>query len=136
MEKKAVIKNGLTKKIIHFELLGFGIVILLLWLDEVIDLPHLCGAPATPTNLAECLFETFYVWALGVFVIIATWRFLKRIKYLEGFLRVCTFCKRIRVGNEWIPIEHYIQDHSEAEFSHGLCEQCMEKHYGVKVTEE
>jgi hypothetical protein len=131
MEKSAIVKNGITKKIILYELIGFTIVEVLLFLDEVIDLPHLCGASATPINWLECLFEALYVMVLCGFVVLSTWQCLRRIKYLEGFLRVCAFCKRICVGNEWVPIEQYIQDHSEAEFSHGLCSQCMKEHYGV-----
>jgi hypothetical protein len=60
-----------------------------------------------------------------------TWtrRALARITYLEGFLRVCSFCKKIHAGDQWIPIEEYISDHSAALFSHGLCPQCMKRHY-------
>lgn len=54
---------------------------------------------------------------------------IARITYLEGFLRVCSFCKKIHAGDQWIPIEEYISDHSAALFSHGLCPQCMKRHY-------
>jgi len=133
MKINTIVKNGITKKIIQYELLGFGVVEILLLLDEIIDLPHRCGGPATLINWPECLLEAFYVLILCVFVVLATWQCLRRIKYLEGFLRVCAFCKRVRVGNEWVPIEQYIQENSEAEFSHGLCSQCMKKHYGVET---
>jgi len=131
MKKKAVIKNKMAKKIIGYEVLGFVIFMFLLWSDEIFDIPHIFGAPATPINWIECLFENAYVLFLCTFILLATWKCLKRIKHLEGFLRVCSFCKKIRVGDEWIPIEVYIQNNSETQFSHGLCSQCMEKHYGV-----
>ncbi len=123
-------KKILTKRIILYELTGFGVVILALWLDEVLDLPHyLFGTLATPINWAESIFETVLVLTLGALIILLSWQCLKRIKYLEGFLRVCSFCKRIRVEREWIPIEQYITTHSEAEISHTLCPECTEKHY-------
>ncbi|MEW6380916.1 MAG: hypothetical protein AB1611_15085 [bacterium] len=128
------VNNGIAKRIIQYEFLGFGVAMILLWLDEIFDLPHVCGGPPTPINWQECLLETLYVVALAIPVILATKRFLARIKYLEGFIRVCSFCKKVRVGNEWIPIERFLQNHySETEFSHGLCAACMEKHYGISA---
>ena len=106
-----------------------------MWVDEFLDIPyHLFGAVKTPINLVEIILETGLLLLLGTFITFLSCRFLERIKYLEGFLRVCTFCKRIRVDNKWIPIDKYIQDHSETMLSHGLCSECMEKHYGDENT--
>jgi hypothetical protein len=59
-------------------------------------------------------------------------RALKReIRVLEGFLPICSFCKRIRDESEaWQPLESYISARSEAVFSHGVCPECARKHYG------
>jgi uncharacterized PurR-regulated membrane protein YhhQ (DUF165 family) len=52
------------------------------------------------------------------------------VKTLRGFLPICSMCKRIRDDKGyWNQIESYIRDHSEAEFSHGICPKCAEKHY-------
>jgi hypothetical protein len=52
------------------------------------------------------------------------------IKTLKGFLPICSSCKRIRDDKGyWNQIEAYISDHSEAEFSHGICPDCMKKLY-------
>ncbi|MCK5708261.1 MAG: hypothetical protein KAI43_11460 [Candidatus Aureabacteria bacterium] len=125
-------KNMTTKKtIIVYELVGFLIVIVLLWLDEIFDIPHnLLGATATPINWVESIFETVIVLVFCAFVTFFSWQSLKRIKYLERFLFVCSFCKKIRFEKEWIPIEDYIREHSESEFSHSLCPECAKKHYG------
>jgi hypothetical protein len=99
--------------------------------DEALDLPHnVFGAPATPINWNESFIEGGYVLALCAFTTFFTLRLLKRIKYLEGFLPICGHCKRIRADGEWKPIEDYISSHSAAKFSHGLCPECLEKHYG------
>ncbi|MFC1564759.1 PAS domain-containing protein [candidate division KSB1 bacterium] len=55
---------------------------------------------------------------------------LESIKILRGFLPICAHCKKIHDDKGyWTQIEKYISEHSEAEFSHGLCPQCMEEYY-------
>jgi hypothetical protein len=55
---------------------------------------------------------------------------LKKVKTLSGLLPICASCKKIRDDKGyWNQIESYIQQHSEAEFSHGLCPECMKKLY-------
>ncbi|MBW2739129.1 MAG: hypothetical protein JRE64_09850 [Deltaproteobacteria bacterium] len=125
-------KSQFSKKIIIAELIGFILVIMILWLDELLDLPHrFLGAPATPINFMESIFETLIVLVLAALVIFSTRILLKKIKYLEGILPVCSFCKKIRSDNRWIPIDSYIRDHSEADFSHSLCPECAAEHYGT-----
>ena len=52
------------------------------------------------------------------------------IKVLRGYLPICSSCKKIRDDKGyWNQIEVYIRDHSEAEFSHGICPECKEKLY-------
>jgi len=49
---------------------------------------------------------------------------------LGSFLPICANCKKIREGDDsWTPIEKYIHDHSETEFSHGICPECAKKLY-------
>ena len=55
---------------------------------------------------------------------------LKKVKTLSGLLPICSSCKKIRDDKGyWKQIETYIQDHSEAEFSHGICQECAKKMY-------
>jgi ligand-binding sensor domain-containing protein len=55
---------------------------------------------------------------------------LARIKVLSGLLPICAACKNIRDDHGyWSQIEVYIRDHSEAQFTHGLCPACVEKLY-------
>ena len=123
--------SDITKKVIICELLGFGSVICLIWINEIFDIPHrLLGAAPTPINLRESVLETAMVLALAVFIVSLTSRLLKRVKYLEGILPICSYCKKIRMENRWVPVEEYVGDHSEASFSHGLCPECCEKYYG------
>ena len=62
---------------------------------------------------------------------------LSEAKKLSGFLPICASCKKIKDDKGyWRQIEAYIRDHSEAEFSHGLCPDCMKKLYGDILEEE
>jgi PAS domain S-box-containing protein len=55
---------------------------------------------------------------------------LEEIKRLKGILPICASCKKIRDDKGyWQQIEAYIRDHSEAEFSHSLCPDCIKKLY-------
>jgi two-component system, OmpR family, response regulator VanR len=52
------------------------------------------------------------------------------IKKLEGILPICANCKKIRdKNNNWHVLECYIKEHSQAEFSHGICPECAKKLY-------
>ncbi len=52
------------------------------------------------------------------------------IKTLSGFIPICASCKKIRDDKGyWEQIETYIMEHSDAEFSHGLCPECSKKLY-------
>jgi len=138
MKKKISYKNIVKKRIIVYEIFGFGIIIGEIWLNEIFDLPYrffgtMFGVEKSPVNFMESALETTFMLLLFIIIIFFTQRCLERIKLLEGFLQVCTFCKKIRVGNQWIPIDTYIQAHSETTFSHGLCPECMEKHYGEAI---
>lgn len=55
---------------------------------------------------------------------------LQKIKTLSGLLPICASCKKVRDDHGyWRQIEVYIRDHSEAEFSHGICPDCAQKLY-------
>lgn len=58
----------------------------------------------------------------------------KAIKRLEGLLPICSYCRKIRQEGgdpkdprDWLPLERYISDHSEADFTHSICPECMHK---------
>lgn len=55
---------------------------------------------------------------------------LEEIKTLSGLLPICSSCKKIRDDKGyWNLIETYIETHSQASFSHGLCPECSERMY-------
>lgn len=89
------------------------------------------------------------IWALGIAGILFGYRLIKKeelrrigiiveleesigeVKRLSGLLPICSHCKKIRDDKGyWNQIESYISDHSEAQFSHGICQECSDKLYG------
>jgi hypothetical protein len=55
---------------------------------------------------------------------------LDEVKLLSGLLSICASCKRItNERGDWEPLESYLQAHSEAKFSHGVCPDCLRKLY-------
>ena len=52
------------------------------------------------------------------------------VKILSGLLPICASCKKIRDDEgPWNQVEEYIHEHSEAQFSHGICPDCRKKLY-------
>jgi len=56
---------------------------------------------------------------------------LDEIKTLRGTLLICSYCKKIETNPEtWVEVENYVRKHTEAEFNHGVCPDCLRKEMG------
>lgn len=67
---------------------------------------------------------------------------MEKINKLELFLSICSYCKRIRLPDSdpkmmesWRRFESYIKEKTTTEFSHGVCPECLEKHFGHLIRE-
>jgi len=61
---------------------------------------------------------------------------LGQVKTLHGLLPICSACKKIRTDQGyWQQIETYIREHSEADFTHSICPECLKKLYGDFLTQ-
>lgn len=55
---------------------------------------------------------------------------LAHVKMLQGIIPICMHCHKIRSDDKaWEKLEAYIENHSEAEFSHSICPDCLAQHY-------
>lgn len=62
---------------------------------------------------------------------------LHEIKTLRGLIPICAWCKKIRNDSgSWQQLEAYLRHHTEAEFSHGICPECVEKRHGFQPRPE
>ena len=100
--------------------------------NEVLDLPHLMFGDQVTTwgqrSGEICIELIIFCAAIGVEVFLFA-RLARRIKILEGFLHICSGCKKIQYEDRWQQMEAYISEHSLAQFSHTICPDCMKKMY-------
>jgi len=62
---------------------------------------------------------------------------IAEVKTLKGIIPICSSCKKIRDDKGyWNQVEEYVRDHTEAEFSHGICPDCIVKHYPEFISKE
>lgn len=55
----------------------------------------------------------------------------EKVFLLEGLLPICSYCKKIRdQSDQWQILEKYIMDRTPATFTHGICPECLQKHFG------
>lgn len=113
------------------EAVGFLLIVAIIWMDELLDLPHLMfGAVRTPVNWAEGILESLLIIAVGTAVVVISYRALRRIEYLESLVVMCSWCRRVRSGEEWLSVEDFLERQHQSRTSHGICEACAQ---GVTV---
>lgn len=65
-------------------------------------------------------------------------RALAEVRTLQGLLPICAWCKRIRDeehGAKWVPVEWYVAQKTDAEFTHGICPECAASKLSVTTRE-
>lgn len=122
-----MINHKKFKWILLYETIGFAFLILLSWLNELVSLPHLIFGTSENTNLHEAMMETTALVLVWLVVILFTKRLLNRLYYLEDFLRVCAWCRKIGYEDEWTSLEDYFDRGFGIETSHGICPACQKK---------
>src|SRR5829696_5230622 len=107
------------------EAAGFLAIVAIIWLDEIFDLPRLLfGAAPTPLRPIEGLLESFLTLAVAAVIVAITYRAFRRIEYLESLIVMCAWCRRVRSGDEWLTVEHFLERQHQSRTSHGICQGC------------
>jgi K+-sensing histidine kinase KdpD len=90
--------------------------------------------PYTADEVAAALVRFFVMMLLATLTHLLgkqSRQLRQRVRLLEGILPICAGCKSIRdEKNNWVQLEGYITEHSEARFSHSFCPECFKKYYG------
>ncbi|MCX6996271.1 MAG: hypothetical protein NTV49_04110 [Kiritimatiellaeota bacterium] len=113
--------------IAFWQFLGFVLLIGLLWADQSLDLSQIIFLQPQSSGswLGACLI-TAGIIVIGFITIAHT--YVQQKKMLQGFIRVCSYCKKVKIeNNAWEQIEKYVMEHSRAEFSHGICPDCYRR---------
>jgi hypothetical protein len=121
-------KNSQLTRIVLYQNLGFLGIILLCFLDELIKLPSLIfsGHPFAFV-FRESTLDILLILAVWFLVSTSTRRILDRIRYLEKFMRVCAWCRRINYQGEWMRLEEFMQQGFDTPTSHGICTECLDQ---------
>ena len=97
------------------------------YLNLALSLVDVCGLAIANARKKEELLEGKQVLQLEKEKLEQA---LAQVRQLSGLLPICMHCKKIRDDKGyWNKIEMYITKHSEAEFSHGICEECLNTFY-------
>jgi hypothetical protein len=118
-------RRVVLRRILILESVAFLVIVVIIWLDELLDLPHLLfQAPPTPVRVQEGLLESILTMMVGIGVVSVTWRAFRRIEYLESLIVMCAWCRRVREGGEWLTVEAFLERQHHAQTTHGICEAC------------
>ncbi|MDR3458474.1 MAG: hypothetical protein P4N60_13565 [Verrucomicrobiae bacterium] len=121
-------KNSQLTRIVLYQNLGFLGIMVICYLDELLKLPTLLfsGHPFAFLFRRSTL-DILLVLTVWFLVSTSTRRILERIRYLERFMRVCAWCRRINFKGEWMPLEEFMQQGFDTPTTHGICTVCLEK---------
>jgi len=128
-----------ARSILHLQALGFSLLIAIIWLVEILHVPHLLYGVAADFELPRVLIRTGFVLVIWLGVHLTTRRLLRRLHELEEFLLICSWCRRVGHEGGWLTLEEYFGSHLATETSHGICPDCAEKqlaahHKATRVT--
>lgn len=121
-------KTSFSSRVVFVESAGFVILLALTWLDESAHLPSLLfGGPRMEANWREAGLESVMILLVGVLVLWFTRRVLLRLDYLEQFIRVCAWCRKIQLDGKWVSLEDFLNTGLDATCTHGMCPDCSVK---------
>lgn len=115
------------KSILWVETAGFLLLIVLSWLTEIFRIPYYIFHEPFVPNWDRAILRTVVLLLIWGWVYWLTWRLLKRLHYLEEFLRICSWCRRVCDHEEWLALEDFFNTRFSTRTSHGMCPDCLRK---------
>jgi len=116
-----------ARSILRMEAIGFIIMIVIVWFAEFTSMPQRLFGDPTGFLWSRVLTRTAVILAIWAWVHLTTRRLLRRLHELEGFLLVCSWCRRVGDERRWVTMEEYFGAHLATETSHGICPDCAAK---------
>jgi hypothetical protein len=120
-------KKRKENSILWIEAFGFSALIVLSWVTEVTRIPHLIFNEPFAPNWHRALIRTVVILLIWTWVHLATNRLLKRLHYLEDFLRICSWCRKVCDEGEWLDFEKYFSSKFATTTTHGMCPDCLKQ---------
>jgi hypothetical protein len=120
-------KNSQLTRIVLYQNFGFLGILVICYLDDLLKLPALIFSDHPFAFLyRRSTLEILLVLAVWFIVSASTHRILRRIQYLERFMRVCAWCRRINFKGEWMPLEEFMRQGFDTPTTHGICKECLQ----------
>jgi hypothetical protein len=120
--------NSQLTRIVLYQNLGFLGIMAICYLDELIKLPSLIFSDHPFAFMfRRSTLDMLMVLAVWLLVSTSTRRVLERIRYLEKFMRVCAWCRRIDYKGEWMRLEDFMQEGFDTPTTHGICPDCLSR---------
>jgi len=104
---------------------AFSVLIVLCWLSEVVGFPHVVFGEDFSPNWHRALLRSLAILLVWSLVYLETRRLLKRLHYLEQFLRICGWCRKVDHNGEWLTLESYFSSKFATESTHSICPECL-----------
>ncbi len=121
-------KNSQLTKIVLYQNLGFLGIMALGFLDDLLKLPSLIFSEHSFDFLyRRTTLEMLLILMVWFLVSNSTRRIMERVQYLEKFMRVCSWCRRINYQDRWMPLEEFLQKSFDTPTTHGICKDCLER---------
>jgi len=119
-------KNSQLTRIVLYQNLGFLVILAISYLDDLLKLPTLIFSEHPFAFVyRQSTLDILLVLAVWFLVSTSTRRILDRIRYLEKFMRVCAWCRRINFKGEWMPLEEFMRQGFDTPTTHGICTECL-----------
>jgi hypothetical protein len=116
------------QKALFWQSLGFLIVVVLTWSDAIFDLAHvILGLPHREVDIDRTAITTVVIVLLWMFSGFKIYLVVSRLSYLESFLHVCAWCRKIEHNAQWLSLEAHFVQKTGGKVSHGICPECAEK---------
>lgn len=115
-----------ANKIVWIEIASFGAIILISWANEW-GLENVLFGEAYKRDWKDPIMQTAITIMVAIPTIVLSWQLSKRLHYLEKFLRVCSWCRKVGQGDDWVSIEEYLGKTLNTQTTHGVCPSCFKK---------
>lgn len=120
--------DPLSLRILWYELAAFLGGLGVIWMKVLLRKDYL--------HQNDAIFESVLIVAIAVPTLLRTWKVLKRLHHLEGFLRVCAWCRKIGRGTTWVTLEAFAHNDLHVEASHGICPECQRNSFSDATEDE
>ena len=107
--------------------LGFGLLLAIVWVVELVRLPHLLLGEPDVFYWPRVLIRTAVLLLIWLWMHRVIARIVRRLHELEDFLRICSWCRRVGHEDGWLTVEEFFGARLATRTSHSICPECSLK---------